>query len=383
MLNDKVTCLRTARPSACGRCFNMIAAVAAVVFLAMTVTPAHAQAGDCCSANGTPGCDDPKCEALICGSDPFCCETEWDSLCASAADPKCDDCPGDVNGPPSQNGCCVANNSPGCDDAECEALICASDPFCCETQWDSLCADAANDQCEYCGGDCCTSHGTPGCDDASCQSLICASDSFCCSTGWDGLCANAANNLCAVCDDDDDPVDPGEKCVGDLNGDGTVGPMDLLELVALWGPCSGDCPADLNGDGIVNTFDLVILLQNWGDCPDDDSDEPSDNACCCANGTPGCENPDCEALICAWMPFCCDVEWDSICAFEASTVCPCESDCPPPSDCCSVNGSPGCDDPECESLVCAQDPFCCETNWDGLCADAANSLACEVCIPGW
>ncbi len=43
---------------------------------------------------------------------------------------------------------------------------------------------------------CCFDHGTPGCDDAACQATVCALDSFCCNTAWDGLCADAAIDLC-------------------------------------------------------------------------------------------------------------------------------------------------------------------------------------------
>jgi len=46
---------------------------------------------DCCVANGTPGCDDAACEASICGADAFCCDNQWDQVCADAAvaDPAC------------------------------------------------------------------------------------------------------------------------------------------------------------------------------------------------------------------------------------------------------------------------------------------------------
>ena len=43
--------------------------------------------------------------------------------------------------------------------------------------------------------------------------------------------------------------------------------------------------------------------------------------CLEANGTPGCENGDCEAAVCALDPFCCDVSWDSVCAGEAEDIC--------------------------------------------------------------
>ncbi len=204
-----------------GRCVKMSGAVAVVMFLVTAAAPVHAQAGQCCWANGSPGCDDADCEMQICAFDPFCCDVEWDRICGCAALDQCAYC-GDLSGGcgPGPDSCCEPKDKPGCEHPDCEALICASDPFCCEVAWDMLCAGAANNQCEVCGG----------------KPL--------------------------------DPDDP-SQCDGDLTGDGTVGPMDLLELADSWGPCSGDCPADLDGDGFVNTEDILILLQNWGECPGD------------------------------------------------------------------------------------------------------------------
>ncbi len=54
---------------------------------------------------------------------------------------------------------------------------------------------------------------------------------------------------------------------GDLDGDGTVGIIDLLILLSAWGPCTDPpepCPADLDGDGAVGILDLLTLLANWG-----------------------------------------------------------------------------------------------------------------------
>jgi dockerin type I repeat protein len=53
---------------------------------------------------------------------------------------------------------------------------------------------------------------------------------------------------------------------GDLDGDGSVGIVDLLALLAAWGPCPdppAGCPADLDGDGSVGITDFLILLSNW------------------------------------------------------------------------------------------------------------------------
>jgi predicted outer membrane repeat protein len=51
--------------------------------------------------------------------------------------------------------------------------------------------------------------------------------------------------------------------IGDLNGDGIVGPADLAQLLASWGACA-NCPADFNGDGAVGPADLAQLLAHWG-----------------------------------------------------------------------------------------------------------------------
>jgi len=49
---------------------------------------------------------------------------------------------------------------------------------------------------------------------------------------------------------------------GDLNGDGSVGVDDLLQLLAAWGPCDS-CIEDLNGDGAIGIDDLLYMLSLW------------------------------------------------------------------------------------------------------------------------
>jgi len=55
---------------------------------------------------------------------------------------------------------------------------------------------------------------------------------------------------------------------GDVDGDGIVGPSDLLAMLAQWGTvcpsAPGSCPADFDHDGIIGPGDLLILLANWG-----------------------------------------------------------------------------------------------------------------------
>ncbi|MCZ6542666.1 MAG: hypothetical protein O6768_03285 [Planctomycetota bacterium] len=62
-------------------------------------------------------------------------------------------------------------------------------------------------------------------------------------------------------------IECGQTIPGDLDGDGTVGILDLLALLAAWGPCPdppAPCPADLDGDENVGILDLLALLANWG-----------------------------------------------------------------------------------------------------------------------
>ena len=54
-------------------------------------------------------------------------------------------------------------------------------------------------------------------------------------------------------------------CPWELDGDGTIGITDFLELLAAWGPNPGH-PADFDGDGVVGITDFLELLANWGPC---------------------------------------------------------------------------------------------------------------------
>jgi len=101
--------------------------------------------------------------------------------------------------PDALSNCCSDNGSPGCDDASCEAAVCAVDPFCCNVSWDGICAAEAVDLCGICRGYCCNENGTPGCNDAECEAAICAADPFCCEVEWDQICADQAERTCAIC----------------------------------------------------------------------------------------------------------------------------------------------------------------------------------------
>lgn len=54
--------------------------------------------------------------------------------------------------PPLPSDCCVPGdeNTPCCADAECCQQVCSVDAYCCEWEWDGVCAEEANDLCEIC-----------------------------------------------------------------------------------------------------------------------------------------------------------------------------------------------------------------------------------------
>ena len=57
------------------------------------------------------------------------------------------------------------------------------------------------------------------------------------------------------------------ECEGDTDGDGFAGWSDLTNILLQWGPCPADpapCPTDLNDNGSVDMLDLMELLRAWG-----------------------------------------------------------------------------------------------------------------------
>ncbi len=110
---------------------------------------------NCCAPHASPGCSESGCEVAVCAFDSFCCNTAWDSACANQAEslPQCGCClcvGPDCEGPPEPCDCCQAQAGVGCSDAGCQAAVCLNDSFCCETLWDNLCAAQAQEVCPCC-----------------------------------------------------------------------------------------------------------------------------------------------------------------------------------------------------------------------------------------
>jgi len=184
----------------------------------------------CCEPHGYGGCEDSTCEARVCSAFPECCLDEWTDECVEAAEELCSYRCG-------QSDCFEVIPRPGCEDGECEALVCEEDPTCCTTEWTATCVDHAETLCvddtvceddDDCPGQVCSD---PGTDDARCVDCVynedCGSEGAVCEEGvrWmgpvciDSACSSGLRTDCAVTDEGcADSIDEGCEpipCVGE------------------------------------------------------------------------------------------------------------------------------------------------------------------------
>jgi hypothetical protein len=386
---------------------------------------------NCCINNGMMGCDDAVCEAAICGLDPYCCDTEWDDLCAAAATgvdgngnecavcplPMCgndviefgeaceaadllgEDCAslgfmggvlacaadctaydtsGCMAGPPSN--CCINNGMMGCDNAVCEAAICGLDAYCCDTEWDDICAAAATgvdgegNECAVCPFPMCgngTIEFSEVCDTADLAGQDCMTQGF-----MAGVLACNAN-----CFTFDLSGCMGITC-GDADLGGAIGPAvasgdTTLEDNDVDGSCGDTGGNDraltftAPSDGFY-TFDTVgsmydTKLSLFAGCT-------PETELACNDDTVGTTS-EVSLLMTAGQTILVVVDgFDGATgAWTLNITLVVFS-----GDCCAPHLTQGCDDPGCTAAICGVDPFCCNTEWDMVCSDAA--LAEPLCM---
>jgi hypothetical protein len=324
-------------------------------------------AGSCFEMSGWRGCDDAACCQTVCATDPYCCEDQWDNICVDEALSLCWHC-----GPGSGN-CWEANGTPGCNSTDCCQTVCAADAFCCENQWDSLCADGAASLCgpPPTSGACCESTGVCSmraeitcllmggdfqgigttCADVNCSLLPTGA---CCLP--DGTCSDGASQVgCFILG-------------GTYQGNGTscaevhCGPTTGA-CCFFDGSCSAETESDCSGLGGVfqglgvDCAEISCILIQTGACCFDDGSclETTIVGCVFQGGTYQGNGTNC-----------------------AGVVCPIDA-CPGTGTCCEPNSTPGCDDEDCCEAVCAVDAYCCDTLWDALCAGEAEGLCATLC----
>ena len=156
-------------------------------------------AGQTCSSTGTcaaAGCT-PVCAGKACGPDGC---TGTCGTCAAGA--TCS-AAGQCVSTACAHGLCAAGPALAASCDPCAAKVCASDSFCCATDWDSQCVSEVG---KVCGAPCATS-GTcahsecsPGVKLSStcsaCAAKVCARDGYCCATAWDNTCTAEVKRFC-------------------------------------------------------------------------------------------------------------------------------------------------------------------------------------------
>lgn len=142
-------------------------------------------AGNCFVVNGSQSCDSTGCCITVCSYDPFCCDSNWDSVCVYYAEAWCD----------PYGACCLAGGL-------CELVT--DEGACTELGgnfqgYGTICSEIECDPCGLGDDECCVPGELPGCSDPVCCDAVCAVDSFCCSTQWDFACAAQAETMCSSC----------------------------------------------------------------------------------------------------------------------------------------------------------------------------------------
>ncbi|GMV43067.1 MAG: hypothetical protein AMXMBFR64_47830 [Myxococcales bacterium] len=283
----------------------------------------------------------PKCDGKACGPDGCggqCGPCPGGQVCVETTGVCCTpDCGGNSCGPDGCGGSCgscggeavctadgscaplgpgcTSGSGPGCG-CDCEGCVCAEDPFCCSVTWDALCSV----ECAACGGECPKAACVP-----NCAGAVCGAHDGC-------------GGSCGSCPDGTFCGKNGGKCI----------------------PCTCE-NRECGDDGCGNPCGFCLGPKSCfkGQCVQ--------RGCKEMEGA-GCDGCPCEDCVCGLDPYCCDVQWDSLCAqhctVQCGVVCPCVQEC---------------GDRECGTALCDFDPM--ELTPVKFCGTCTKP---DVCMPdGW
>jgi hypothetical protein len=219
-----------------------------------------------------------------------------------------------------------------------------------------------------------------------------------CATGIPGVCSAgtmSCTNGALLCTQNVAPsVEVCDGLDNDCNGvvdDGAAGGGGACST-GLPGVCAAGTMACQNG--VLSCKENVApKAEICGNGLDDDCNGVVDDGCAaqcahdvCLSGVAlksGCSA--CVTKVCAQDSFCCSTQWDSLCVSEVPTYC--GQSCQAPFTCshalCSAGAAlqSGCDAGQgnCVATVCGQDSFCCATQWDSLCVGEVTTYCGKSC----
>lgn len=108
--------------------------------------------GSCCEEHPTPDCNPFSVSSCVCNERPYCCMFDWDASCVDVATNSCNGCgpveDSGTTGVVGEGDCCRANGTPGCTDPRVQACVCADNAACCDAGWDGTCVEIAAGMCD-------------------------------------------------------------------------------------------------------------------------------------------------------------------------------------------------------------------------------------------
>jgi len=206
----------------------------------------------------------------------------------------------------------------------------------------------------------------------------CHGGSQTCTSGQWGACQGEVPPGIEICDNVDN------NCNGQID-DGNPGGGASCNT-GQPGVCAAGSTV-CTGGAVVCTPVQPAGAEVCGDGLDNDCDGQTDEGCGCAHDvctqgaalTTACSA--CVAAICALDSYCCASGWDVTCVGETESVCgsgACAAGCPHSLCSAGPDNTPFwayCDSPgTCVADLCAQDSWCCSTDWDSLCVGEVSSI---------
>ncbi|MBL8949010.1 MAG: hypothetical protein JNK45_37920 [Myxococcales bacterium] len=229
--------------------------------------------------------------------------------------------------------------------------------------------DGSNNEGNPGGGQACNT-GLPG---------VCAPGTTSCAGGI-ASCNQTTQASAEICDGLDNDCDTGTD-EGNPGGGGACN-------TGLLGACATGATT-CSGGALGCTQTVFAGGEVCGNGIDEDCDGAPDDGCGCAHSecvagvllAADCSG--CAAEVCAVDAFCCATSWDGICVNEAAIMCAaplCSACAHSPCDAGGFLVS-GCDAgfSNCVASVCAADPFCCNSSWDGVCVGEVASVCGLTC----